>query len=151
MVYDEYIHASVHDGLRMSRLSEDARIHFAHNSVPALHRVLKDLLASRESVRTGEASVFVAVESLYSMEGTLAPLLQIVEAIEELRPHGNGYLFVDEAHATGIYGPRGEGLVSEYGLEGRVFARMHTFGKAIAGTGGEFSIFCSLVITYLRS
>jgi 8-amino-7-oxononanoate synthase len=72
------------------------------------------------------------------MDGTFAPLLEIVEGLEEVFPKGNGYLIVDEAHATGIYGPQGRGLVARLGLENRVLARLHTFGKALAGTGGVF-------------
>lgn len=71
------------------------------------------------------------------MDGTFAPLMEVVETLEELYPGGNGHLIVDEAHATGIYGPQGRGLVALLGLEKRVLARLHTFGKALAGTGGQ--------------
>ena len=57
-------------------------------------------------------SVFVVVESLYSMDGTFAPLTDIVELVEELLLKGNGYVVVDEAHSTGIYGPQGRGIVA---------------------------------------
>ena len=73
------------------------------------------------------------------MDGTLAPLTQMVELMETMFPEGNGYIVVDEAHATGVYGPSGRGLVAELGLERRVLARLHTFGKALAGSGGTFS------------
>ena len=62
--------------------------------------------------------------------------MQIAEMLETLFPKGNGYLIVDEAHATGIYGSQGKGLVAMLGLERRVLARLHTFGKALAGSGG---------------
>ncbi|KAI0749781.1 PLP-dependent transferase [Daedaleopsis nitida] len=133
VVYDEHIHASVHDGIRASRAA--ARVAFAHNSVDALRRTLRDLAAAHPALRTGASSVFVAVETLYSMDGTVAPLVPIVEAVEEAFPRGNGYVIVDEAHATGVYGAQGRGLVAACGLEDRVFARLHTFGKALAGTG----------------
>jgi 8-amino-7-oxononanoate synthase len=81
-------------------------------------------------------SVFVAVESLYSMDGTFSPLREMVEAMEEAFPTGNAYLIVDEAHSTGIYGPRGRGHVAMLGLENKVLARLHTFGKALAASGG---------------
>ena len=132
---DEYIHASVHDGVRASR-ARDAQYTFAHNSLPALGALVLRLLDERPGLRMGESSVFVAVESLYSMDGTIAPLAQIVEMMETMFPRGNGYVVVDEAHATGIYGPQGRGLVALLGLERRVLARLHTFGKALAGTGG---------------
>ncbi|TFY82583.1 hypothetical protein EWM64_g1423 [Hericium alpestre] len=65
----------------------------------------------------------------------MAPLAEIVALLEELFPRGNGYLVVDEAHATGIYGPQGRGVVAMMGLEDKVLARLHTFGKALAATG----------------
>lgn len=134
IIYDEHIHASVHDGMRASRT--DVRMSFNHNSVDALRRTLQQLLESHAGAKTGERNVFVAVETLYSMDGTIAPLPQIVEAVEELLPLGNGYIIVDEAHSTGVYGPQGKGLVAAYGLEDKIFARLHTFGKALAGSGG---------------
>ena len=139
VLYDAHVHASVHDGMRLSRLSPDSLLSFPHNSVPDLRILLSKLLEDREGLRKGKTNVFIAVESLYSMDGTIAPLTQIVECVEEMLPLGNGYVVVDEAHATGIYGPKGRGLVVELGLEKRVFARLHTFGKALAASGGERS------------
>lgn len=139
IVYDEHIHASVHDGMRASRVEQDSRVAFAHNSVDALREVLQGLIRSHPGLRDGESSVFVTVEALYSMDGDLAPLADIVDAVEELLPTGNGHVIVDEAHSTGLYGSQGRGLVAAYGLEDRVFARLHTFGKALAGTGGMSS------------
>ncbi|KAG1736350.1 PLP-dependent transferase [Suillus lakei] len=101
-------------------------IKFPHNSVAALKRSLRKLLHERDDLRDGRASAFVAVESLYSMDWDIRPLT--------LKSR-NGYLIVDEAHATGIYGPQGRGMVAALGLEGRVLARLHTFGKALAGSG----------------
>ncbi len=135
-VYDEYIHASVHDGIRASR-ARDSQYSFPHNSVQAFRNLLVGLRDERPSLAAGESSVFVAVESLYSMDGTFAPLQEFVEILEEIFPQGNGYLVVDEAHSTGIYGPQGRGRVAMLGLESRVFARLHTFGKALAATGGQ--------------
>lgn len=135
ILYDEHIHASVHDGMGASRLDPSSLIKFSHNSVAALKRSLRKLLHERDDLRDGRASAFVAVESLYSMDGTFAPLHEIVHCVEELLPRNNGYVIVDEAHATGIYGPQGRGMVAALGLEGRVLARLHTFGKALAGSG----------------
>lgn len=137
ILHDAHIHASVHDGMRLSRLASDAFIPFSHNSVHDLRHLLSKLLDDREDLKKGKTNAFVAVESLYSMDGTIAPLTEIVECVEEMLPLGNGYVIVDEAHATGIYGPKGRGLVVELGLEKRVFARLHTFGKALASAGGE--------------
>lgn len=138
VVFDEYIHASVHDGIRASR-ARSCLFSFEHNSLTALGDLLLRLMKDRPGLRDGTQSIFVAVESLYSMDGTLAPLLQIVEMMETLFPRGNGYVVVDEAHATGVYGPQGKGLVSLLRLEKRVLARLHTFGKALAGSGGMTS------------
>ncbi|CDO75115.1 hypothetical protein BN946_scf185010.g40 [Trametes cinnabarina] len=82
------------------------------------------------------------------MDGTLAPLVQIVETVEELFPNGNGHVIVDEAHSTGVYGPGGRGLVAALGLESRIFARLHTFGKALAATGAVLLV-TPLVRDYL--
>lgn len=70
------------------------------------------------------------------MDGTFAPLKEMVDTIENVFPEGNAYLIVDEAHSTGIYGPEGRGRVAMLGLEDKVLARLHTFGKALAATGG---------------
>jgi 8-amino-7-oxononanoate synthase len=135
IVSDEYIHASVHDGVRASRVQGSHRT-FSHNSIHALREVLAKIISESREVEVGRHSVFVAVESLYSMDGTFSPLMEIVELVEELFPKGNGYVVVDEAHSTGIYGPQGRGIVVLLGLENRVLARLHTFGKALAGSGG---------------
>jgi 8-amino-7-oxononanoate synthase len=137
VVYDEYIHASVHDGIRSSR-AKGAQFLFKHNSVESLRSVLVKLLEERPELRSGENSVFVAVESLYSMDGTFSPLAEIVQALEAVFPKGNAHLVVDEAHATGIYGPQGRGRVAQLGLESKVLARLHTFGKALAASGGAY-------------
>jgi len=73
------------------------------------------------------------------MDGDVAPLKGIVEAVTELLPNGNGHIIVDEAHSTGVLGPQGRGLVSALGLEDRITIRLHTFGKAMACNGGKFS------------
>lgn len=135
VVSDEYIHASVHDGVRASRVHGSHRT-FSHNSVSGLRKALEKVVFDRPGLETGMSSVFVSVESLYSMDGTFAPLMEIVELVEEMFPRGNGYVVVDEAHSTGVYGPQGRGIVALLGLEDRVFARLHTFGKALAGSGG---------------
>ncbi|KAF8205495.1 pyridoxal phosphate-dependent transferase [Mycena galopus ATCC 62051] len=114
VVYDEHIHASVHDGIRASR-ARGAQYLFEHNSIPGLRALLKRLLEERPELESGQSSLFVAVESLYSMDGTFAPLLEIVQTLDEYFPQRNGYLVL--------------------GLEDKVLARLHTFGKALAATG----------------
>jgi 8-amino-7-oxononanoate synthase len=165
IVYDALIHASVHDGMRMSRAG--LRIPFAHSRVwehdtkegsgvssspsngngklPAgeegalsLEAVLESLLRGPEGAlfRSGKRNVFVAVEGVYSMDGDLAPLADIVDCVERCLPQENGHVIVDEAHSVGIFGDRGRGLVCELGLEERVWARVLGFGKAMGCSGG---------------
>lgn len=154
IVYDELIHASVHDGMKLSRAQ---RIPFAHNKVydaatspgttenskyPSLDSLLKRLTEDTQ-VSTGKKNIFIAAEGVYSMDGDLAPLKDIVECVEKRLPQGNGYVIVDEAHSTGIFGRQGRGLVCQLGLEDRIWARVHTFGKAMGCSGGEFTLFSS--------
>ena len=117
-ICDEFIHASIIDGIILSRANI---LRFEHNNIADLKRLLKKT--------TGK--IFVAVESIYSMDGDAAPLKQFVELCET---HGAN-LIVDEAHATGIFGKEGRGLVNELGLEKEIFARVHTFGKALGVHG----------------
>lgn len=133
VVYDEFIHASVHDGIKASRVGH--AIPFAHNSVLDLKNILENVGLKYSAAQS--YNVFIAVESVYSMDGDLAPLTEIVELVEALFPNKNAHLVVDEAHATGIYGEKGRGRVCELALEERVFIRLHTFGKALACHGGE--------------
>lgn len=137
IVYDELIHASVHDGMRQSRAAR--RLPFKHNNAENLRQVLEAVKLDHP-----KADVFVAVESVYSMEGDVAPLREMADAIDDAFPDKRAHLIVDEAHATGMYGPKGAGLVSELGLEARVSIRLHTFGKALACNGAV--ILCSPVV-----
>lgn len=122
LITDEYIHASMIDG---ARLSYATRLKFAHNDIIDLRKKLEHC----RNQATGRT--FVAVESVYSMDGDEAPLIELANICDE---YGAGFI-VDEAHATGVFGERGEGLVSYYGLENRVFARVITFGKALGCHG----------------
>ncbi|CAO3593039.1 unnamed protein product [Absidia cylindrospora] len=127
ILYDALVHASVHEGMRISRAAH--RIPFAHSDVV-------DLGAKLEAIKDTKQNVFVAVETVYSMDGDVAPLNEIVQLLRSYWPNEeNGFLIVDEAHATGVYGDHGRGLVSQLGLENMVFARLHTFSKALASNG----------------
>ena len=135
-LHDEAIHASIHDGARASRIPACMRRSFAHNDVHALRAALSALRDEYTPLREGKSSVFIAVESVYSMDGTVAPLRAILDTTKDVFPADNAYLVVDEAHATGLYGPGGRGMVAQLGLEDCVLARLHTFGKALAASGG---------------
>lgn len=142
VVYDEFIHASVHDGMRLSRAGKC--LAFAHNDVAALREVLETLVREDGKVREGSRNVFIAVEAVYSMDGDVAPLREVVRLKKKLFPRGNGHLIVDEAHSTGVFGPKGRGMVSELGLEKEFTIRLHTFGKALACNGAI--ILCTPVV-----
>lgn len=113
-IYDEQVHASIKDGMRLSFAK---RYKFNHNDIKDLENKLKMI----------EGRKIVVVESLYSMDGDLAPLKEIASVCETY----NVSLIIDEAHSTGIYGKNGNGLVCECNLESLVWARVHTFGKAM--------------------
>ncbi|MBK8657620.1 MAG: 8-amino-7-oxononanoate synthase [Bacteroidetes bacterium] len=118
ILYDELVHASIHDGVRNSKASS---IPFAHNNLEDLgHKITK-----------AHGRLYVVVESIFSMNGDTAPLNALVKICEQY----DAGLIVDEAHATGIFGAAGRGLVVELGLESNVLARVHTFGKAIGASG----------------
>jgi 8-amino-7-oxononanoate synthase len=133
--YDDQIHASVHEGMRLSRAGE--KVSFTHNSVADLETKLVKCIQSDTLVLNGRRNVFVAVEALYSMDGDLAPIKDVVELVERLLPGGNGQIIVDEAHSNGVYGRQGRGIVCSLGLDSRIFARLHTFGKGLACSGGK--------------
>ncbi|RYC67012.1 aminotransferase class I/II-fold pyridoxal phosphate-dependent enzyme [Spirosoma sordidisoli] len=121
LLTDELIHASMIDG---SRLSYATRDRFRHND-------LVDLAEKLQLASSRPGQVFVAVESVYSMDGDLAPLADLCDLCDRY----GAALLVDEAHATGVYGPNGEGLVVALNLQNRVLARVHTFGKALGVHG----------------
>jgi 8-amino-7-oxononanoate synthase len=111
-------------------------VSFIHNDFEAFLRALQKLAEEDHGVMNGTTSVFLAVESVYSMDGSISPLNLMVKALAEVLPKGNGHLVVDEAHATGIYGLQGRGIVSMFGIENKCLARLHTFGKALSCVGG---------------
>jgi 8-amino-7-oxononanoate synthase len=143
VLYDVAIHASVHDGMRASRVAPALRRAFSHNDTHALRAALLALRIENVALREGVSSVFVAVESVYSMDGTVAPLRAMLDTMDEVFPAGNAHMFIDEAHTTGVYGPSGRGMVAMLGLEDRVLARLHTFGKALAASGGACTPKCA--------
>lgn len=96
ILYDELVHASIHDGMRSSRVTKERRNPIKHNSLEDLERRLKGIIENDEGVRNGEKSVWIGVESLYSMDGDLCPLKEMVQIVEGLLPKGNGHFIVDE-------------------------------------------------------
>ncbi len=119
ILYDELVHASIHDGMRMSQAES---ISFKHNDP----NDLKDKLTKATS-----KNVFVIIEAVYSMDGDVAPLVEIAELCNKSGVN----LIVDEAHSNGVIGPKGAGLCVLEGLEDAIFARIYTFGKGIGSHG----------------
>lgn len=130
---DERNHASLIDGMRLSRAR---RVMFPHNDVDALARLLRS--------HDGAGQRFVVVESLFSMDGDAAPLAAYAALCREQ----GAALVVDEAHAVGIYGSRGSGLIEDAGINEDVFISVNTAGKAL-GVGGAFVTGQGAVIEYL--
>jgi 8-amino-7-oxononanoate synthase len=122
IIYDELCHASLYDGMRLSFAKH---YKFKHNQVENL----KELLDRHHA---GYLSVFVVVESIYSMDGDSAPLRQIAELC---KAYDNCFLIVDEAHAIGVFGKDGRGLCNELSIEKDCFARIYTYGKALGAHG----------------
>lgn len=139
ILYDSLVHASTHDGMRQALATD--RVAFPHSDVNAFRETLQDILITRPLVRQGKRCVLVAVESVYSMDGDICPLQELVEAAQDVfQDHDGSIQFVvDEAHTVGFIGPEGRGLVCELGLEREIAVVMHSFGKAIGASGGMCS------------
>ncbi|BDD61715.1 hypothetical protein MPDQ_001482 [Monascus purpureus] len=146
IVYDEFIHASIHEGMRLSRAGK--RVMFEHSSPASLRSALETHIAADPLIRDGSRNVFVVIESVYSMDGDVAPIQEFIQIVDQLLPKRNGYFIVDEAHATGVFGPRGAGVVQQLGVQKRMFIRVHTFGKALASHGAVV-LCCSVTRDYL--
>lgn len=128
VIIDEQIHRSVHDACRMSNAR---KLKFRHNDPEDLERILKK--------QTGHC--YVAIESLYSMEGDFAPIPEIAGMVKKY----NADLIVDEAHAFGVFG---YGLIDHYQLQNHVLAVVVTYGKAL-GAHGASILCCDWVKSYL--
>ncbi|MFH5774769.1 aminotransferase class I/II-fold pyridoxal phosphate-dependent enzyme [Paracoccus sp. NGMCC 1.201697] len=122
VLHDALLHASSRDGIRLGRAESRA---FAHNDLESLRQVLRDW--RRDG---GMGRVWIAVESLYSMDGDLAP----VAALAALAEAEDAFLIVDEAHATGVLGPGGRGIAAGLAGQERIVL-MHGCGKALAVQG----------------
>lgn len=135
IVFDALCHASMHEGMLASKaLCKES---FRHNDVEDFREVLLHVLNTEPLIKEGKRSVLICLESMYSMDGDVAPLRELVDVAKELFPDGNAQFLVDEAHTTGVLGRQGRGFVNELGLENEIAIRMHTYGKALATTGGQ--------------
>jgi len=131
ILYDELSHVCLKEGARLSLANQFS---FRHNDLDDLERRIKK----------AQGTLFIVVESIYSMDGDVAPLVDLVALAKKY----GALLVVDEAHSTGIYGKSGAGLCVELGIEKDVFVRIHTFGKAI-GAHGACVVGSAIVKHYL--
>jgi 8-amino-7-oxononanoate synthase len=119
ILYDELSHASIRDGILMSNAKS---YKFNHNDFEDLEQQI---------VKHKNAIIYIVTESVFSMDGDCPNLEELVVLSEKY----NCYLVIDEAHALGVFGEKGEGLVQFLGLHNRVFARVMTFGKGLGCHG----------------
>ncbi|MFG6687961.1 aminotransferase class I/II-fold pyridoxal phosphate-dependent enzyme [Mariniflexile sp. HNIBRBA6329] len=119
ILYDEYIHASIRDGIQLSNAKS---YKFKHNDLENIDEMLK---------RVQHDTIYIVTESVFSMDGDSPDLVKLTQICKKHK----AYLIVDEAHAVGVFGEHGVGLVQELGLENDVFARLVTFGKAMGCHG----------------
>ncbi|MBI4773068.1 MAG: 8-amino-7-oxononanoate synthase [Deltaproteobacteria bacterium] len=118
---DALNHASIVDACRLSR----ARVAvYPHRDVDAVEHLLK--------TRSGEGKILVVTDGVFSMDGDLAPLVELTRCCERY----DALLLVDDAHGTGVLGPRGRGAVEELGVQSANIVHMGTFSKALGGLGG---------------
>ena len=119
ILYDELCHASIRDGIQLSNAKA---YKFNHNDFEDLEKLI---------VRNPNPIIYIVTESVFSMDGDCPNLEELVR----LSDKHHCYLVVDEAHALGVFGATGEGLVQLLGLQDQVFARIMTFGKGLGCHG----------------
>jgi glycine C-acetyltransferase len=129
IVSDQLNHASIIDGMRLSRAP---RVIYRHKDVAHLRELLAN--ARREGRPDGQPyrSILVVTDGVFSMDGDIAPLPAIVEAAEAFE----AAVYVDDAHASGVLGRNGRGTVDHFGLHGQVAIQVGTLSKAIGVLGG---------------
>ncbi|HEU5422749.1 MAG TPA: glycine C-acetyltransferase [Nitrolancea sp.] len=121
VISDQLNHASIIDGIRLTRAQRKI---FPHKDMDGLEQALKETQSARVRL--------VVTDGVFSMDGDIAPLPQIVDLAERY----NAVVMVDDAHASGVLGKNGRGSVSHFGLEGRVQIQVGTLSKAIGSVGG---------------
>ena len=134
VLYDQYIHASIRDGLQLTNAQS---FKFKHNS-------LEDLREKLERFSGKYTTIYIATEAVFSMDGDIPNLKEMVALSKQYQ----AYLIVDEAHSVGVFGERGEGLCQQLGIADEIFLRLITFGKGI-GAHGAIALAQEPVIDYL--
>ena len=135
VIHDQLSHASMHDALTLAGARS---VRFAHNNMHQLEQLLRD--NSDQYINR-----YVTVEGVYSMDGDIAPLDQVIGLCRKY----DAYCLLDDAHGTGVLGPNGEGTAAHFGLEGEVDLIIGTFSKTFAVTGG-FLAGAAELIEYIR-
>ncbi len=141
--YDELIHASIRDGILMSNAGS---YKFKHNDLNDLERRFKQVVSNK----TENQEIYIVTESVFSMDGDVPNLEGVVQFSKDRKCH----LIVDEAHAIGVFGTRGVGLLQQLELENQVFARIITFGKSMGCHGAAVlgsEMMKSYLINFARS
>lgn len=149
ILYDELCHASIRDGIQMSHAKS---YKFNHNDFEDLEKIiLKFSVSSRAQSRDKPpaanrqpTTIYVVTESVFSMDGDSPQLETLIMLAEKY----SAYLVIDEAHALGVFGEKGEGLVQHSGLHDKCFARIMTFGKGL-GCHGAAVLGSTQLISYL--
>ncbi len=124
ILYDEFIHASIRDGIKMSNAKA---YKFKHNDIVDLNNYIE-----RSRKITGNANeIYIVTESVFSMDGDTPDFKSLIKLCQK-----NGlHLIVDEAHSVGVFGEKGCGIIQSLDLQSEVFARIITFGKALGCHG----------------
>lgn len=126
ILYDELIHASIRDGIQLSNAKS---YKFQHNDFEDLERLI--LKFNDNGNLKNNSNLYIVTESVFSMDGDTPNLEELIRLTEQ----HNCFLVIDEAHALGVFGSKGEGIVQETGLQDKVFARIMTFGKGLGCHG----------------
>jgi glycine C-acetyltransferase len=130
IVSDALNHASIIDGMRLSKAPRKV---FPHKDVAALREVLNEAAGKGRPDGAGPYRlILIVTDGVFSMDGDIAPLPEIVEAAEEV----GAAVYVDDAHASGVLGRNGRGSVDHFGLLGRVDVQVGTMSKAMGVLGG---------------
>ncbi len=137
ILFDELSHASIRDGIQLSNAKS---YKFKHNDFEDLERIILKLSTDNQQPTT----IYIITESVFSMDGDTPNLEELVQISNKYRCN----LVIDEAHALGVFGVCGEGLVQMLGLQDAVFARIVTFGKGL-GCHGAAIIGCNELKKYL--
>jgi 8-amino-7-oxononanoate synthase len=123
ILYDELCHASIRDGIRLSNAKD---YKFKHNDFEDLEKLIVKF-----TIHNSQFTIYIVTESVFSMDGDCPNMEELVAVSEKY----NCYLVVDEAHALGVFGEKGEGVVQYLQLQDKIFARIITFGKALGCHG----------------